>query len=155
MLELRVEGEAKPIGVTSEHPFFLQAGDQIRTSQGRWVKILSIRPKGEARVYNFTVAENHNYFVGDLRLLTHNTNKCWSRVPKSLQDEMTLEAAENGAGQKIIDNLGDPNFKGMEKWEYKVKSENGNDSVVHYVRDPATGKLMDFKFTKHSTGEIP
>jgi hypothetical protein len=46
---------------------------------------------------------------------------------------MTLDAAQKGAGRKIIDNLGDPKFKGMEKWEYKVKSANGQDSVVHYV----------------------
>lgn len=62
-----------------------------------------------------------------------------------------MDAAKAGKGQKIIDNLGDPKFKGMEKWEYKVKSANGRDSVVHYVRDPKTGKLMDFKFKKHST----
>ncbi|MCD9189201.1 MAG: DUF6531 domain-containing protein [Pyrinomonadaceae bacterium] len=111
VLELRVEGEAKPLGVTSEHPFFvkrksnlkarsdtsaeedgewleavnLQAGDLIRTSQGRWAKILSIRPKSEARVYNFTVAENHNYFVGDLRLLTHN---CGRRGNKATRDQL-------------------------------------------------------------------
>ncbi len=66
---------------------------------------------------------------------------------------MTLGAARKGAGRKIIDNLGDPAFKGMEKWEYKVKSADGRDSVVHYVRDPKTRKLMDFKFTKHSTDE--
>ncbi len=74
----------------------------------------------------------------------------WSRLPKSIQDKMTLEAAKKGIGRKIIDKLGDPKFKGMEKWEYKVKSANGQDSVVHYVRDPKTGKLMDFKFKKHS-----
>lgn len=44
---------------------------------------------------------------------------------------MTLEAAQEGAGSKIIDNLGNPKFKGMEKWEYKVKSAEGRDSVVH------------------------
>ena len=38
----------------------------------------------------------------------------------------------------------------MEKWEYKVESENGRASVVHYVRDPSTGKLMDFRFQNHS-----
>lgn len=54
-------------------------------------------------------------------------------------------------GNVIIKNLNDPKFKGMEKMELKVKSANGNDSVVHYVRDPNTGNLMDFKFKKHST----
>jgi hypothetical protein len=33
---------------------------------------VSVKPKGEGRVYNFTVENNHNYFVGNLRLLTHN-----------------------------------------------------------------------------------
>ncbi|RMV60639.1 Adhesin/hemagglutinin, HecA protein [Pseudomonas syringae pv. pisi] len=74
----------------------------------------------------------------------------WSREPKSLQDEMALEAAKAGAGDVIIRNLGDEAFKGMDKIEYKVKSADGKDSVVHYVRDPKTGTLMDFKFKKHS-----
>jgi RHS repeat-associated protein len=75
----------------------------------------------------------------------------WSRAPKSIQDQMTLNASKQGAGRIIIQNLNDPAFKGMEKWEYKVKSTNGQDSVVHYVRDPSNGELMDFKFKKHST----
>jgi hypothetical protein len=42
----------------------------------------------------------------------------------------------------------------MEKWELKIKSINGNDSVVHYVRDPDAGKLLDFKFKKHSVDSV-
>ncbi|NOU44050.1 MAG: hypothetical protein HOO87_10930 [Methyloglobulus sp.] len=64
---------------------------------------------------------------------------------------MTLEAAQSGQGVKIIDSLNDSTFKGMEKWEYKVKSTEGRDSVVHYVRDPANNELMDFKFKKRSS----
>jgi uncharacterized protein RhaS with RHS repeats len=78
----------------------------------------------------------------------------WSREPKSIQDQMTLQAAKEGHGVRIIEGLNDPKFKGMDKWELKVKSNNGNDSVVHYVRDPNTGELMDFKFKKHSTDDI-
>ncbi|WP_275250801.1 RHS repeat domain-containing protein [Vandammella animalimorsus] len=78
----------------------------------------------------------------------------WIREPASLQDQMTLEAAKRGAGQKIIESLNDPAFKGMEKWEYKVKSAEGLDSVVHYVRDPKTGKLYEFKFKKRSIDSI-
>jgi hypothetical protein len=87
---------------------------------------------------------------GDMPLGIPGGDK-WVRTPSSIQDQMTLSAAQNGAGVKIIDNLGDQRFLGMEKWEYKVKSAEGNDSVVHYVRDPDTGELMDFKFTKRST----
>jgi hypothetical protein len=72
----------------------------------------------------------------------------FSRAPKSLMDEVVLDAAKQGKGAKIIDNLGDPQFKGMEKWSYSEKSAAGLRSEVHYVRDPKTGELMDFKF-KH------
>jgi len=75
----------------------------------------------------------------------------WSREPMSIQDQMALDAAKNGAGQPIIKDLKDPRYKGMEKWEYRVKSADGKDSVIHWVRDPKTGELMDFKFKKHST----
>jgi uncharacterized protein YaaR (DUF327 family) len=83
----------------------------------------------------------------------------WSRAPKSIQDRLALEAAKKGEGTRFntdnLKELDDLRYKGMEKWEYRAKSKNGNDSVVHYVKDPKTGKLMDFKFKKHSTGEIP
>lgn len=78
----------------------------------------------------------------------------WIRSPASLQDQMALNAAQSGQGRRIIENLNDPIYKGMEKWEYKVKSNEGLDSVVHYVRDPRTESLMDFKFTKRSMDEI-
>ena len=74
----------------------------------------------------------------------------FSRAPKSLMDEMVLDAAKQGKGIKIIDNLGDPEFKGMEKWSYTEKSAAGLRSDVHYVRDPKTGQLMDFKFKHHA-----
>jgi hypothetical protein len=73
-----------------------------------------------------------------------------SRDPIGLQDQMTLEAAKEGAGIKIIKSLDDPKFKGMEKWSYTTKSSEGVISEVHYVRDPKTGRLMDFKFKHHA-----
>ncbi|MEB2624733.1 MULTISPECIES: hypothetical protein [Pseudomonas] len=74
----------------------------------------------------------------------------WSREPRSIQDQMTLQAAKDGQGVVIIEKLKDPTFEGMNKVELKVKSKNGQDSVVHYVKNPSTGELMDFKFKKHS-----
>ena len=70
-----------------------------------------------------------------------------SRQALTIQDQMALDAARRGEGILIRDKLGDPIFRGMEKWRYKVE---GGNSVVHYVRDPKTGALMDFKFKKHS-----
>lgn len=92
-------------------------------------------------------------FGGDVlrggRIAAKTADK-FSRTPKSLMDEMVFDAAKQGKGQKIIDNLGDPQFKGMEKWSYGEKSAQGLRSEVHYVRDPKTGQLMDFKFKHHA-----
>lgn len=77
-----------------------------------------------------------------------------SRNPKSIQDQMTLEAAQRGEGIVKIPSLNDPKFKGMQKMELETISAGGKKSNVHYVRDPATGQTMDFKFKKHSADYI-
>ncbi len=51
----------------------LVAGEQIETQSGHWAAVQSVTPvKGLATVYNFTVEEDHDYFVGDEGLLVHN-----------------------------------------------------------------------------------
>lgn len=67
---------------------------------------------------------------------------------------MTLKVAYSGEGEEIMANLSDPRYSGIYKMELKIKSKNGRDSVVHYVKDPKTGKLMDFKFKKHSNDNV-
>jgi hypothetical protein len=74
----------------------------------------------------------------------------WVRGPSSIQDQMVLEAAKRGEGRRIMGELGDVRFKDMEKFQLKVKSQAGRDTVVHYVRNPKTGELLDFKFKKRS-----
>jgi hypothetical protein len=75
--------------------------------------------------------------------------------PGSLQDQMTLEAAKKGSGQNLGLKLNDARYKGMEKWQYVTESNDGVKSVVHYVRNPDTGELMDFKFTMQTGDYIP
>jgi RHS repeat-associated protein len=77
----------------------------------------------------------------------------FSRQPLSLMDEMVMGAAKQGKGIRIIESLGDPKYKGMEKWMYGETSRSGLRSEVHYVRDPKTGRLMDFKFKHHGVPE--
>jgi RHS repeat-associated protein len=95
---IKIQGEKRALEVTSEHPFYikvhqarsdlsseddegeweevrdLEVGDEIRLASGSWAKILDIKFKGKGQVFNFSVAGNHNYYVGNSRLLTHNTN---------------------------------------------------------------------------------
>jgi hypothetical protein len=75
----------------------------------------------------------------------------FSRDPKGLLDQMTLEGAKQGKEVPIIESLKDPEFKGMEKRNYSVKSANGLHSEVHYVRNPKTGEFMDFTFKIHAS----
>ena len=68
---------------TPNHPFWhkghyveasaLHAGDTIETLEGAYDRIQQIIPFSEERqVYNFTVAENSNYYVGSRGILVHN-----------------------------------------------------------------------------------
>ncbi|HEX7956913.1 MAG TPA: RHS repeat-associated core domain-containing protein, partial [Pyrinomonadaceae bacterium] len=103
VLEVAVAGEeSMPLGVTEEHPFYvrraprsdlsgeddpeghwkfagdLRAGDEVRRPSGEWVKVVSIKSRdGKVTVHNFEVADNHNYFVGQLGVLAHND--CWRK----------------------------------------------------------------------------
>ncbi len=75
LLDLYVNG--RTIRTTAEHPFWvrhrgwvaahqLEAGDELRTHDGRWLKVGGFEgPKPSAPVYNMCVAEYHTYFIGD------------------------------------------------------------------------------------------
>ncbi len=68
------------------------------------------------------------------------------RTPKTYHEQLTMGEARGGAGEKVISNLGDPKYKGMEKWHHSRKNLDGETAVIHYVRDPKTETLMDFKY---------
>jgi RHS repeat-associated protein len=72
-------------------------------------------------------------------------NNVFRRLPKSAQDVLALEGAQAGKGRLIMENLSDPRYTGWEKWHYSV-GPKGSKSVVHYIRNPETGYLTDFKF---------
>lgn len=57
----------------------LRIGDKVRLSNGNWTRVIGVEKRfGGATVYNFKVADNHNYFVTLLGLLVHND--CWSKT---------------------------------------------------------------------------
>ncbi len=83
-LQLELDGKLETLGVTSGHPFWvkgrgwtkahrLDVDDLVYTSSGRWARVVSMSPRaGFAYVYNFTVADYHTYFVGELGAWVHN-----------------------------------------------------------------------------------
>lgn len=85
-LEVAAEdGSVETYEVTGEHPFWtkgrgwvpvslLLPEDQILTATDAWLEVRQIRgPPTAGTVYNFEVAEDHTYFVGDLGAWVHNT----------------------------------------------------------------------------------
>jgi RHS repeat-associated protein len=91
LVELGIAGEKQALRVTPVHPFQarrnadeaahwieagnLVAGEQLETEDGRWVEVQSVHSvEGLAVVYNFTVAKDHDYFVGQTGFLVHNAN---------------------------------------------------------------------------------
>lgn len=99
-LKIQVEGEAKPIKVTLGHPFYvyqtrndtsgeddgdwvlsksLRVGDLLKDKTGAWKPIISIERVAETQTtYNFEVAKNHDYFVGQNGWLVHNQSNAIS-----------------------------------------------------------------------------
>ncbi|QDT78567.1 hypothetical protein Mal35_20160 [Gimesia maris] len=89
ILNIYVEGETEPIGVTAGHPIWsedrqafihsdqLQPGERLRSALGRTVRITSIEIRaGPEPVYNLEVASEHVYSVTGSGLLVHNTGQC-------------------------------------------------------------------------------
>jgi RHS repeat-associated protein len=84
IIEIRVEGGT--LVTTHEHPFLtqaqrwvkayqLKAGDLLQDSNGQFHPVEKVTTKeGSVRVYNFEVAQAHNYFAGDhdKQVLVHN-----------------------------------------------------------------------------------
>ncbi|MFS4469968.1 polymorphic toxin-type HINT domain-containing protein [Chryseobacterium sp. T20] len=83
--------EAEVIETTAIHPFYteegwkdaseLEIGEKILTKNDTKVIIERIEYSYEPKkVYNFTVAHFHTYFVGLLALLVHNSGRCLSQM---------------------------------------------------------------------------
>jgi len=86
LIELTIGNQT--IRCTLKHPFYerekgwtaaaeLEIGDELRTHEGDWVKLIGKEDKVEVEpVYNFHVAEHHTYFVaspdGRSSVLVHN-----------------------------------------------------------------------------------
>ena len=72
----------------------------------------------------------------------------FKRIPNNLPEELTLDEATHGAGNRIMENkvLGDPRYSGMEKWQHVHVNPDGTKIVIHFVVDPRTGVRTDFKF---------
>ncbi len=130
LMELRIAGEKSALHPTPTHPFRarrkagepahwidasdLAAGMQLLAQDGRWLTIESVAALDKpAVVYNFTVEEDHDYFVGDEGSLVHNAGLCaWvdngalkirNRFPVGSEEDTAFRDFINQWNQQVQD----------------------------------------------------
>jgi len=88
LVDIRVEGETDPLRPSIFHPFWvkrgdgapawiaageMRVGDLLQTVKGERKRVAAITAERKSQtVYNFTVAKDHDYFVGETGFLVHN-----------------------------------------------------------------------------------
>lgn len=82
------QGRTSQLEVTDDHPFKVQGlgwvksarlkpGMRLQALDQRRLKVARIEDLGRTQpTWNLEVARNHTFFVGDARVLVHNTSKC-------------------------------------------------------------------------------
>ena len=121
---IRLEYANEVVYTTNEHPFFvkgtwveaskLKVGDSLFVNAKTRILLRSITViDTTVAVYNITVEDDHNYFVGRNRVLVHNNNPCAEEVKKALtkdQQALTdlvneqLKIDEKNIGKKALSN---------------------------------------------------
>jgi RHS repeat-associated protein len=158
LVELRIAGENHVLRATPVHPFWarrtsgeaahwinagnLLAGEQLETEDGRWVEVQAVAPlQGLTVAYNFTVEQDHDYFVGDEGLLVHNAGGPfsiwdWSGYPEGVPqpsgpfnlldgpDYQAARQAANNANQALHEAA--PELQGFEIQEIQPVKFGGS-----------------------------
>ena len=116
VLDLQVEGEEKPLGVTDNHPFWsadrkkfipageLAVGERLQRADGRIARVVSSAPReGEiVTVHNLEVDAQHVYYVGKTGVLAHNIyplksdGRLSGPVPRSVPKHWRADQVEEG-----------------------------------------------------------
>ena len=161
------------IETTAEHPFYikgkgwnpacsLKVGEALQLHNGTTVVIMQIETGTRVeKVYNLTVANTHNYFVGEDGVLVHNCrpkdfpNDFASKNTRNYSAKYQSEReARNLARTKLGKNpvqVGPNKLRSQDgKWQYRGKPEDlaghgPNDSPhIHLERlNPKTGEVLD------------
>ncbi|EDL57454.1 HNH endonuclease [Gimesia maris] len=154
VLNLYVEGETEPIGVTAGHPIWsedrqafvhtdqLQPGERLRSAVGKTVRITSIEIRaGPEPVYNLEIAGEHVYSVTDSGLLVHNAGPCYL-VPRGQNVDLNaLKVADGPYDSRTIRS--------------QLEARYGAEAVTSTTVPPTSGKMVQMSGRQHSvTGVV-
>lgn len=181
LIALTVGGEK--IVTTPRHPFYvvnddtyhgytaaeyLSEGDCILTADGGYATITAVERETleePINVYNFTVEDNHSYYVGERELLVHNAGGCTTSSykevgkghtgrfePQNLNEQLAMAEVKsnplNGATRIRSITMQDPRWPATDGWvkmQKIVRTSQGNINI-HYVFNYILGLVDDFKF---------
>jgi RHS repeat-associated protein len=106
------------IEATAEHPFYikgkgwnpassLKVGEALQLHNGTTVVIKEIETSVRIeKVYNLTIANTHNYFVGKDGVLVHNAGKCYNDTIKQIMDYLgdgfKVKKSTTGKGSDLM-----------------------------------------------------
>jgi RHS repeat-associated protein len=107
LIDISIES-GETLSVTSEHPFklrqrgwveaqYLAVGEVLDGDGGKPIKILSVRQyqtDNPVAVFNFEVATDHNYRVGEAGVLVHNPKQSKGRVCRARYDPLSQTVTE-------------------------------------------------------------
>ncbi|MCX7572394.1 polymorphic toxin-type HINT domain-containing protein [Tumebacillus sp. DT12] len=145
---------------TAEHPFYihnvgwvrtqdLHIGDKMETSSGTTAAVEKIEQVDEpTKVYNFSVADYHTYFVSDLQVWTHNSSRDCGIEGTGNAKPYSNSRPSYGKGQvnEVWDNakdvdgkVYDPNTGEELAWD-KSKSRAGQLDMGHTPENKCCGR---------------
>ena len=161
VLELEIDGESQPLGVTSTHPMWsedrknfvpagkLQVGEQLRKSERSLAQVqrITLQRGPSVNVYNLEVDGEHVFHVGGGTLLVHNECSIDTQIGMSkpsqkphtgvLENNATPQSALAGSGPKS----GFLEVSGRVKSTKAVQNFQGK-SPVDFRYDPDRGRFV-------------
>ncbi len=158
LIDLSIEGENQPTGVTTNHPYwsvdrqcFLQAGDlkrgeHVETRYGPR-QVVSLTPRGNQPVYNLEVHGEHVYRVGTLGTLVHNKAMKVNSPPAPISRNPSVDVTSSNVLISQFDTL-QPVVRGT-KSAYEVASEGGKHAgfLKNYINKPKDKIVVCFSKT--------
>ena len=96
-----------------------------------------------------SVVQAGAFILGASALRLSGNGSIVGRGPANLTEQLAMKEAQSGGGTRIMEGgFGDSLYKaaGWEKWEVVTRMRNGNNVVVHYMKNVRTGLMEQFKF---------
>ena len=112
----------------------LVAGDILLTSDGKEqvVKSIKVEEKGyPVTTYNLTVEDNHTFFVGSEKILTHNTTKLLKKCDYTKEiSESIIDGVENPTIKEIISER----VNGLDLSEHQLTSKQLSSKKMSEIK---------------------